>query len=302
MRFLLLALIVAAPALAQDDAVVVTSVRDPARKSYRKMLEGAKLFEERKALAPQAALRFKLVPRKRNVQMAGVALEAGSTQMEVARDHTFVLEYDRAALEEDAKVMSNRRAGTMTWRADVRTPGLPEHARRLGDLRLECEVGMKAGLVSNYPAGFFGWLDELIAQNPRYCHKNLPRYVFFAERPLFAVTLVHGERRETLPVDLLYAGAARDPGWKKDRYCDCEALFDRAYFVPLGDASWPDDTLVELEYLDESRVAERILKDQFGALGEATVLDFPSGYEVWVYPGIALLFDPSGTLSRTRLR
>ena len=144
-------------------------------------------------------------------------------------------------------------------------------------------------------------LDELIAQNPRYCHKAVPRYVFFAERPLFAVTLVHGERRETLPVDLLYAGAARDRDWKKDRYCDCEALFDRAYFVPLGDASWPDDARVELEYMPQEHFP--ITKQDFhAALGEATVLDFPSGYEVWVYPALALAFDPSGALAKTRLR
>ena len=301
-RFLLLALFLAAPAFAQDDAVVVTSVRDPVKKSYRKMVEGAKLFEERKALAPDAALRFKLVPRKRNVQLAGVALEAGATQMEVARDHTFTLEYDRAALEEDAKVLSNRKAGTMTWRADVRTPGLPDNVRRLGDLRLECEVGMKAGLISNYPKGFFGWLEETFGNGPDYCRRPTPRYIFFAERPLFSVTLAHGERRETLPVDLLYAGAARDPSWKKDRYCDCEALFDRAYFIPLGDDSWPDDTRVELQYLEESHLAERIVKEQFRPLGDATVLDFPSGYEVWVYPALALVFDASGSLARTRLR
>jgi len=63
------------------------------------------------------------------------------------------------------------------------------------------------------------------------------------------VTLVDGSRREVLPVDMLYGGASRDPDWKKDRYCDCEILFDRAYFVPLGDTSWPDDTLVVLEYM-----------------------------------------------------
>jgi len=241
------------------------------------------------------------VPRKQNVQMAGVALEAGSTQMEVAPDHTFSLEYDRAALEEDAKVMSNRKSGTMTWRADVRTPGLPENVRRLGDLRLECEVGMKAGLISNYPTGFFGWLEETFGNGPDYCRRSSPRYIFFAERPLFAVTLVHGERRETLPVDLLYAGAARDRDWKKDKYCDCEALFDRAYFVPLGDASWPDDTWVELEYMPQEHFA--IAKQDFhAALGDATVLDFPSGYEVWVYPALALVFDASGALAKTRLR
>lgn len=42
------------------------------------------------------------------------------------------------------------------------------------------------------------------------------------------------------------------------------------------------------------------------ALGEGTVLSFDSDYEVWVYrqPSIelVLLFEPSGILSKTRLR
>jgi hypothetical protein len=50
------------------------------------------------------------------------------------------------------------------------------------------------------------------------------------------------------------------------------------------------------------------------ALGEATVVDFPSGYEVWVYrqpaqekppvpaAELVLLFDPTGTLAKTRVR
>jgi hypothetical protein len=65
------------------------------------------------------------------------------------------------------------------------------------------------------------------------------------------VTLVAGERKEVIPVDRLYAGASRDPEWKDDlRYCDCEVLLDRTYFLPLGDESWPDDTLIEFEYMD----------------------------------------------------
>jgi hypothetical protein len=46
--------------------------------------------------------------------------------------------------------------------------------------------------------------------------------------------------------------------------------------------------------------------DVRAALGEGTVLDFESGYEVWVYrqPAheLVLLFEPSGTLSNTRVR
>src|SRR5262245_36338852 len=291
-------------ALAQDDALVITAVRDPVKKSYRKMLDGAALFAERQHLAPAASLRFKLLPRKPGTRMEGielaVAAESLALPLQVASDRTFSLEPDAVALKENAQVVPNRKAGTLTWRADVRTPGLPPDVRRLGDLRLECEVGMKSGLISNYPAGFWGWLEELLGKGPEFCHRPKPRYLFFAERPLFSVTLVDGARREVLPVEMLYAGASSDPKWKEDRYCDCEALFDRTYFVPLGDSSWPDDTRVELDYMDRGLDAELgvITKPIARAvLGETRVVDFASGYEVWIYGDLVLLFEPSGRLA-----
>jgi len=296
-------------AFAVDDAVVVTAVRDPVKKSYRKMLEGAALFEARRAeLAPAAALRFKLIARKPGTRLEGVELkvEAGSLAipLRVASDRTFAIERDAAALKEDADVIPNRRAGSLTWRADVRTPGVPGDARRLGDLRLECEAGMKSGLISNYPAGFFGWLEELFGKGVEFCHRAAPRYLFFAERALWSVTLVDGERREVLPVERLYAGAANDPKWKQDRFCDCEAIFERTYFVPLGDASWPHDTRVELESMDQPGEAGLDTTKEMvrSALGEGVALDFASGYEVRVYPGIVFLFDPAGSLAKARAR
>jgi hypothetical protein len=47
--------------------------------------------------------------------------------------------------------------------------------------------------------------------------------------------------------------------------------------------------------------------DVRAALGEGVVVDFGSGYEVWVYreppsKELVLLFDPSGTLTKTRIR
>jgi hypothetical protein len=246
------ALLTSAACLA-DDAVVVTAVRDPVKKSYRKMVEGAQLFQARKHLAPAAELRFKLIPRTTSAKMEGVELAVEGDNvvipLKVGADQTFALEQSRAALRDNAQVMPNRKAGTLTWRADVRTPGLPPHVRRLGDLRLECEVGMKAGLISNYPTGFFGWLEETFGKGPDYCRRAAPRYLFFADRPIWTVTLVDGDRREILSVDMLYGGASRDPQWKDDKHCDCAVLFDRAYFAPLGDTSWPDDTRVEIDYM-----------------------------------------------------
>ncbi len=242
-------------ALAAEDAVVVTTLRNPVAKSYRKMVEASKLFEEKRHLAPEAALRFKLLPREQDVTMQGIRLKVEAENLaiplKVSPDQTFALELDRRALKENARVVPDRKAGTMTWRADVRTPGQPPDTRRLGDLRLECEVGMKAGLISRYPRAWFSWLDDLLPEGPAYCHRAQPNYLFFAERALFSVTLVDGARREVLSVDRLYSGASRDPDWKKHlAHCDCAALLDRAYFMPLGDSSWSDDTRVELEYMD----------------------------------------------------
>src|SRR5690242_10720801 len=254
-------IVVPASALAQgkpkDDPVAVTSMRNPVDKSYRRMVEGMDLFEKRHSLAPGASLRFKLLPRHSDTDMRDIQLEivgdSFAAPVALAPDNTFALSSDRraAALKENASVRPNRKAKTMTWRAEIRTPGLPPDTRRLGDLRLECEVGMQAGLISNYRPMLFGLLDPFLREGPEYCRRTDPRYLFFAERPIFGVTLVAGDRREALPVDRLYGGASRDPQWKEElRYCDCEVLVDRAYFMPLGDSSWPDDTRVEFEYMD----------------------------------------------------
>jgi hypothetical protein len=237
-------------------AVTVTAQGNPVEKSYRRMVEGMDLFERMHALAPNAQLRYKLLPRKRGTNMDEIRLEVvGNTfsyVVPVAPDRTFTLTRDPKAWAEDAAVLPNRRKLTMTWRTDIRTPGLPPGTRRLGDLRLECMVGIQAGLVSNTSSALMEKFRSLLTDPFRYCGQKNSQYLFFAERPVFAVTLVAGNRREVLPVDSLYAGASDDPGLPQDLpFCDCEVMLDRTYFLPLGDKSWPDDTLVEFEYMED---------------------------------------------------
>lgn len=317
------AFVLAAAGAWADDAVQVTAIRHPVDKSYRKMLQGMDLFEEMHALAPNATLRYRLYPRKRGTDLHVGALYVVGDQVDtaipVAADNTFTLRRD---LPEDSLVRSERRADTMTWRADIRTPGLPPDARRLGDLRLECLVGMQAGLVSQYPSflsHFFQWL-----QSPReFCGRAEVPYLFFAERPLFAVTLRSGERRQALSVGNLYAGIAHGRTPEEERkFCDCEALLDRAYTVPLGDRSWPDDTLVELEYMDAAKLTADAYATFLGAskaelrsaFGDGRALTFDNGYEVWAYDfgpaqkpalqreELVLLFDRTGTVVAARHR
>ncbi len=243
----------AAPA--PRDFILVNGTRDPVNKSYRKMLNGMALFEKMHGMAPNASLRFKLLPRQRDTKMDGIVLEiVGDTvtvPVALAADRTFILERDQEALDENALVMPNRKANSMTWRTEIRTPGLPPNTRRLGDLRLECQVGMEAGLISN-TRPIIGLVTNLIQGMLDFCNGSDVPYLFFSERPLFGVTMVAGTRREILSVDELYAGVSFGRISEADlAYCDCQVLLDRTYFLPLGDRSWPDDTLIEFEYMDD---------------------------------------------------
>lgn len=244
------------PRAEQLPAVTVTAKAnpDPVVKSYRKMLKGMDLFERQHGLSPGAELRFKLLPRKPGTDMQAITLAVVGDTVDflvpIAVDHTFTLPRDALALKEDAQVMTNRRALSMTWRTDIRSPGLPPDTRRLGDLRLECRVGMEAGLISN-TSSLIGRLASAVMDTPTYCDQKSPLYLFFADRPLFSVSLVSGQRREVLAIDKLYATASDDPKLRDNLpYCDCEVLVDRTYVLPLGDRSWSDDTLVEFEYMD----------------------------------------------------
>jgi hypothetical protein len=227
---------------------------NPVEKSYRRMLKGLDLFARQHGQSPDAELRFKLLPRKPGTDMQTVTLAVVGDTVDflvpIAADHTFSLPRNALALQENAQVVPNRRALSMTWRTDIRTAGLPPDNRRLGDLRLECKVGMEAGLISN-SSSFIGRITSAALDTPAYCDKAAPLYLFFADRPLFSVTLVAGQRREILSIDKLYANASDDPGLRGNLpYCDCEVLVDRTYVLPLGDRSWPDDTQVEFEYMD----------------------------------------------------
>ncbi len=232
--------------------------RDPVEKSYRRIVRGMDLFEAEHALAPAASLRFKLLARQRGTDMQQIEMNVMGSKVDfpvtIAPDNTFTLERNPLALDEDAQVVPDRKVRSMTWRTDIRTPGLPPNVRRLGDLRLECRVGMAAGLISesvNFVARIAGALIRPFVNTPDYCDKPDPQYLFFADRPLFNVTLVDGARKEVLPVSRLYGGASEERDDEDRSGCDCEQLVDRTYFMPLGDRSWPDETRVKFEYMDD---------------------------------------------------
>lgn len=332
LRCMLLAtLACCAGAAAGQDAparVTVTATRDPVDKSYRKMIAGMDRFEHNRAQAPQATLRFQLLPRLPTTRLDGLTLRVVGDNLAlpvaVAPDHTFTLERNSQALREDAALIASSKTSTLTWRAQVRSPNVPPGMRRLGDLRLECQVGVEAGLLSNN-ANVFAWLGELLTDPDRVCASADGNYLFFADRPLFGVTLRDGARTETLPFSMLYAGGTQTPGTLP--FCDCQVLLDRSYYAPIWDRRWSDDTLVAFDHMDDTAgpgavpVADshRTTEQMRARLGPANTVRFDSGYQVWRYqypkanPGekpedgksanaeFVILFGPDGVARKARL-
>jgi len=222
----------AAPAFAQEAAptasetVQVSSIKDPALRPYRQMVRGLDAWEEKRALAPNASLRFEMITADgKPVAPDGMQLRIAGDKVDIAvpidADSSFVLPRSQEAWDDKADLLLNRKKDGFRWRPRVRTPGVPEHARRLGDLRLECEVSAavrKEEIPLLYRAG-------AVAAGG-LCKLPMVGYVYRAPQRLASVSVVSGERRARLV--MLEGG--------------------EGFHAPLRDKSWDDDALVVYEF------------------------------------------------------
>ena len=247
-RFFLLAPLCACllPALAQEQTaapgdtasqdiqqvVDVQSTRDPDLRPYRTMLKGLDAYADHQRLAPGAPLRFMLVPATPQARLDGVTLHLSADNLSIpvplAADGGFTLTRDKTAYDANADLVSNKKRDTLRWRADIHTPGLPANVRRLGDLRLECEIrwAVEQDQLSFVRRNLFR-----MAGGP--CHSSLIHVLYPVPRSVAGVQARSGER--TL---------------------DIRVTDDRQRYVPpLHDQSWDDDTLLTITYADDGTVA-----------------------------------------------
>lgn len=221
-------LAMAAPSFAQDGApsaqepaetVKVSSIKDPALQPYRRMVRGLDAWAEKRALAPDASLRFELLTLDGKMAVSdGLQLRLAGNRLDlplpVDADATFVLPRSQEAYDDEADLVSNRKKDQLRWRPRVRTPGVPENARRLGDLRLECEIQQavrKEEIPLMYRAG------ALAAGG--ICNLPMVAYIFRAPRRLASATVVSGARQARLPLHANgdgYLAPMRDKGWDNE--------------------------------------------------------------------------------------
>jgi hypothetical protein len=231
---------------------VTVESRAPARdeKPYRNLIKAMTVFDQNRQMAPQAVIRFRVLPWHDESVMHGLTLRLHSKTVDrilpLADDGSFELNRDPVAIAEDAVVISNRPPSSLAWRPDIRTPGLPVNTRRLGDLRLECKVdllGTGAGLVAALKDTTF-WALAAVG-NP--CTSTLVHYSYFSDVPVFGVSMVAGDRRRDLPSFFVngFSAPATSPLFKWFDMFD--HLRERLFCVDIQDSSWGDDTLIVLE-------------------------------------------------------
>jgi hypothetical protein len=218
----------AEPAATPAEKVEVSSIKDPELQPYRRMVRGLDAWQEKRALAPQAELRFELWTKEgKPASPEGLQLRIAGDKVDIAlpldADATFVLPRSQEALDDKADLLSNRKKDQVRWRPRVRSPGVPENARRLGDLRLECEVSMairkeEVPMIMRAGAVAAGGL----------CNLPMTGYSYRTPRPVASVTLVSGERKSRLPVN-------RE---------------GTQFNVPMRDKGWDNETLVVYEFAE----------------------------------------------------
>ncbi len=217
----------------QSQQVFVAGTRDPEWKSYRAFVAGMKIFEQRKSLAPLAPLLFVVHGQKSESNLSSVLIRiAGdqtSTTIKVADNGSFSLPLLPEAIDDNAELILNRKKGSYRWRPDIRTPGIPGHTRRLGDLRLECEVRWE---IEQHELPYL--MKKVFNAHGGPCHNKQIQADFLSSEKIISIQLVDKNRREDLAPSRIENNG-------------------KVFYPPVHDVSWSDETLLEFSYDQENQ-------------------------------------------------
>ena len=124
--------------------VEISSNKDPELRSYSQMLKGLKVYTEKHQLAPNSELYFILTPKSNSVSMQdlNMRLASDNTSINIPIDSTgmFKLPFIELKTENEYDLILNKAKGLFRITPYVKSANLPEDVKRLGDLRMECEV------------------------------------------------------------------------------------------------------------------------------------------------------------------
>ena len=219
------------PGKDQAGVVHVNAMKNPEMHSYRAIVAGLDTFDELHALAPSVP-RLLFAARARNGgplsgELPAAKLSADDFSLALPVDDTghFVVPRSRQAWDSKAElVLSRKRREVMVW-PSIRTPGLPDNQRRLGDVRLECQV-IIAVVKKEAPFYLIAMVNTVILTSD-WCGfmKDKDRTWSVAmSSNLVSAVLRDGERSAALRIK------------------------DKQVQVPIGDTTWSNEALIEVTY------------------------------------------------------
>jgi hypothetical protein len=233
----------AEPAPRELDPVHVNAMRNPDVRKYKVILAGLDAFDRYRALAPAAErLQFRLTTREKDESpepLAARLVGDGDFKLPIAIDAggRFTVPRSEAAEDANSELELNRKRRLYRTNPDIRTPGLPDNQRRLGDLRLECKVTI-AMAKAEIPTFWVMTINTLLLRTD-WCG-------FFGDQEDFRWEGVSKQAHFPYRSDRPLAGAILVEG---NRSAKLEAK-GNTFQVPIGNASWSDDAVVELTYAE----------------------------------------------------
>ena len=225
------------------ESIHVNAIRKPEVRKYTAIVAGLDAFERHHRMAPNAdALRFRVERRAWTDKTPKPGEAPLALRLEGKDDFVLPLTLNdafetivprsSAALAADGELVLNRKRRLYRVTPLVRSPGLPENVRRLGDLRLECHVMVAIGKEE------LGLMRTLFVNSvlltPNWCSFfNAEREGFQFDTPaiLARATLREGDRTKELQVEgHSFRTAMNDPDWSDD------ALIELAFEPVTGTA------------------------------------------------------------------
>lgn len=219
-----------APGAGKEGVVHVNAVKNPEMHAYRAIVAGLDMFDDQHALAPAVPrLQFQISTRNgmplAALPSARLSADDFDLALPVGADALFLVPRNQRAWDDKAELRLSRKRNEVKVIPYVRTPGLAEDRRRLGDLRLECKV-MIAIVKEEIPFWASALVSSLLVTRDWCSFFKTEDRLWSVQVPatLGAATLREGERTLALKVH------------------------DNAFELPLALPGWSDDALVELQF------------------------------------------------------
>lgn len=197
------------PSLAQENKpdeqtqrVEIANYKGPELRSYSQMLKGLIAYKEKLVHAPDSELYFILIPKSNKFAIRGLTMRLVSdeTSINIPVDDEGKFQLPLIALKNDDEydLIVNRPKGQYYIKPYVKSPNLAENSKRLGDIRLECEVRWAIERQDVSPV-FSSYVKLFGSGNP--CTSRAVSVLFFAPQTMDTVTLENSKSPLSFKVD-----------------------------------------------------------------------------------------------------